>query len=163
MVSEVSRPHSTSHGIGHQAGGGPPVSWVGRSVNRYFCNQLTNARKPYATAEIGTPRMAAMIRAVMYGRDRITAIGSTPGGPPDGVGSGRVAGVPADPAGSCELVISYASSDEIGDGCGPVIDGARRCARAEPTAPRQHGCGAANAVNIAAHGSSARHPGGARR
>src|SRR6476661_1344177 len=86
--------------------------------------------------------MAAMIRAVMYARDLITAIGSMPGGAPDGVGSGRVAGVPAGPVGSCELVIDMPLPTKSAT-MGPVVDGSDDVrpdrARAAATTPlRQH-------------------------
>src|SRR6478752_8538912 len=80
------------------------------------------------------PRMAAMTRAEMYPRERITVIGSVPGGGPGavgGVGSGRAAGGPADPEGFSELVIRCASPDASETSSARVAD-KWQCVRAEP-------------------------------
>ncbi|BCW67805.1 hypothetical protein NicSoilB4_25680 [Arthrobacter sp. NicSoilB4] len=45
----------------------------------------TKARKPYAMAEMGTPKSAANTSAEMYGLERITATGSIRAG--DAAGS----------------------------------------------------------------------------
>ena len=94
IVSAVSRPQSTSQGIGHQAGGGPPVSCVGQ-VGEQVPLDLADQRQEAVgggrdrDAEDGGEDQSA----TRYGRDRITAIGSTPGGPPGvAVGSGSGGG-----------------------------------------------------------------------
>ena len=94
MAKAVSRPASATHGNGHQAGAEPANRSPGRSVNSQSCSFVTRTRKPYATAEIGAPRMAASTRADRYALDRITVLGSIGGGAPGsapaaGTGAGR--------------------------------------------------------------------------
>ena len=84
MVAAVSRPQRSSHGTGHHAGVPPLKTSPGRSTNTKSWMASTNARKPYATAAIGTPRIAANSSAMRYALERMTTAGSTPPGDVEG-------------------------------------------------------------------------------
>jgi hypothetical protein len=83
MVNPVNSPHSTNQGTGHHAGSPPVKIACGRSSNKNSCIAVTSARKPYPTAEIGMPRIAASSSAARYGFERMTATGSIAGAPAD--------------------------------------------------------------------------------
>jgi len=51
-----------SSGTGHHHGGPSKPSWPGRSAYNHRCRTETSLRKPYAAADIGTPRAAANTR-----------------------------------------------------------------------------------------------------
>src|SRR6516164_5018443 len=77
MAAPVSNPPTARSGKGHHAGTEVNPSAVGSVSNNRCRPWLIAHRNQYAAAEMGTPRTAAKTSTRRYGRERITADGSS--------------------------------------------------------------------------------------